>query len=56
MFKTYARPVGYVALLGTIVPPVLFMFGAIAIEPVKAIMLVACVAWFVAAPFWMKTE
>jgi hypothetical protein len=56
MIQNYARPIGYLALLGTIVPPLLFMFGAITIEPVKAIMLVSCIAWFAAAPFWMKAE
>ncbi len=56
MIKTIARPIGYLALLGTIVPPLLFMFGVVSLEPVKTIMLVACVAWFVAAPIWMKAE
>ena len=56
MIKSIARPVGYLSLLATIVPPMLYMFGVISLEPVKTILLVACIAWFVAAPFWMKAE
>ena len=44
--KMAATSVGLLALAGTIVPPAVFM----------TIMLVSTVAWFVAAPFWMKVE
>jgi hypothetical protein len=56
MIKTIARPIGYLSLLGTIVPPVLFMFHRMELAPMQAIMLVSCVAWFITAPLWMKTE
>jgi hypothetical protein len=56
MIKAVARPIGYLALLGTIVPPLLFMFHKIELTPMQGIMLVSCIAWFVAAPLWMKTE
>jgi hypothetical protein len=55
MIKTIARPIGYLALLGTIGPPLLFMFHKIELAPMQAIMLVSCIAWFVSAPLWIKT-
>ena len=54
--KSLARFVGLAALAGTILPPVGFMLGGISLAAVKSTMLVAAVAWFVAAPFWMKVE
>ena len=64
--KAAATSVGLLALAGTIVPPAVFMLQSIAagqagspalpLDTVKAIMLVSTVAWFVAAPFWMKVE
>lgn len=64
--KPVAKAVGLLALAGTIVPPAVFMIQsisagpggspALALDTVKAIMLVATIAWFAAAPFWMKVE
>lgn len=54
--KTIALPLGVLALLGTIVPPVLFMLQMIAESPMKNIMLLSCLVWFVTAPMWMKSE
>ena len=64
--KMAATSVGLLALAGTIVPPAVFMLQSVAagagsapalsLDTVKAIMLVSSVAWFVAAPFWMKVE
>jgi hypothetical protein len=54
--KSIVLPIGALALLGTIVPPVLFMLHMIAETPMKNIMLVSCLAWFVTAPMWMKSE
>ena len=64
--KTAAMWVGILALAGTIVPPALFMVQSIAggesgspslsLDMVKATMLVSTVAWFAAAPFWMKVD
>ncbi len=56
MIKKIARPIGYLALLGTILPPLLFMFHTIELAPMQGTMFVSCIAWFVAAPLWMKTE
>lgn len=49
-----ARIVAPLALVATILPPVLFLFQAMGAEAMKGTMLIAAVAWFAAAPFWMK--
>lgn len=49
-----AKTLGLLALAGTIVPPVLFLTKSLAIEPMKIIMLISMVVWFVTAPLWMK--
>lgn len=65
--KTIAMVVGILALAGTIVPAALFffeslwgpLFGAemtVSLTVVKTVMLVSAIAWFVAAPFWMKVN
>lgn len=52
--QTFAKTVGLLSLAATIVPPALFMFKVMPLEPMKIIMLVAAVCWFVTAPVWMK--
>lgn len=54
--RPVARLVGLAALAATIVPPALFMTGRMPETTMKAVMLAAAVAWFAAAPFWMKVE
>jgi len=54
--KSIALPIGALSLLGTILPPVLFLLNKIESDPMKNIMLVSCLAWFVTAPMWMKSE
>ena len=54
--RPVARLVGLAALAATIAPPALFMTGRMPEAPMKALMLIAAFAWFVAAPFWMKVE
>ena len=49
-----AKILGPAALAATIIPPVLFMLKVIGEEPMKLVLLIATVAWFVAAPFWLK--
>jgi hypothetical protein len=51
--KRAAQLVSVVALAGTILPPVLFFYGQMALAPMKEWMLVAAIAWFVATPLWM---
>jgi hypothetical protein len=56
MMKAIAKPIGLLSLVGTIVPPLLFMFQKLDLDPMKNIMLVSCVLWFITAPMWMKAE
>ena len=43
-------------MVGTIVPPVLFLLHRIGEDPMKHIMLASCLVWFLTAPLWMKSE
>lgn len=54
--KRIARGIGLAALAGTIVPPALFLAGTLGHVPMQRLMLIAAVAWFAAAPFWMDVE
>lgn len=54
--KILARCLATIALLGTIVPPLLFLLRQLAEGPMKATMLVAALLWFATAPFIMKTS
>ncbi len=44
------------ALAGTIIPSLGFLFGNLALEEVKLWMLVSTAVWFVSVPFWMGRE
>ena len=48
-----ARLVSWLALAGTIVPPLLFVKDQITLDQSKLWMLVATVVWFASAPLWM---
>jgi len=52
--KSIAKIIAPLSLVATIVPPFLFMIKAMEAGPMKLIMLIATVAWFVCAPFWLK--
>ena len=54
--KTAARLVSLVALVGTIVPPVLYFINRMDLDATKWWMLVATIAWFVATPIWMDRQ
>lgn len=51
-----AKVLGLLSLAGTIVPPVLFLTKTLALEPMKLIMLIAMIGWFITAPLWMKSD
>ena len=51
--KTTARLVSLAALVGTIVPPVLFFMGQMDLDATQRWMLAATIAWFAATPIWM---
>jgi hypothetical protein len=52
--NTLAKFLAPLALVATILPPLLFLFKALGDGPMKAIMLAATILWFTTAPFWMK--
>ena len=52
--KATAKLIGPLALVGTIVPPVLFAFRLLDPAPMKWSMFLAAVLWFTAAPFWLR--
>lgn len=52
--ETLARVLAPLALVATLVPPVLYLVQAMGEGTMKLVMLVATVVWFVFAPFWMK--
>lgn len=51
-----AQLVSWVALIGTILPAVLFFADRVTLDQTKLWMLIATIVWFVAAPFWMREE
>ncbi len=50
---TIARIVSALALVGTLLPPILALAGRLSVEGVRWWMTLATVAWFVATPLWM---
>ena len=44
-----ARVLSWLALAGTIVPPVLFLYDCVSLDQTKLWMLIATVVWFAAA-------
>mgnify|MGYP001150911864 CR=1 FL=1 len=52
--KHAARLVSLAALAATIVPPVMYFTGQMALAVAQGWMLAATVAWFVATPIWMN--
>ncbi len=52
--KAAAKILGPLALAATLIPPVLFAFKLIPEGAMKLTLLVAAVAWFAVAPFWLK--
>lgn len=52
--KPVAQFASAAALIGTILPAVLFITGRLDLDQVKAWMLTATVVWFVVTPLWME--
>lgn len=51
--RSLSKYLGLLALAGTIVPAVLFMFKLMPLEWMKIVMLAATLVWFVTAPLWI---
>ena len=54
--RAFARLISWLALAGTILPPLLFFVDRMDLDQTKLWMLVATVAWFAATPVWMDRE
>lgn len=52
--NTLSKIVAPLALVATLVPPLLFAFKIMGEGTMKAILLVATILWFTTARFWMK--
>jgi hypothetical protein len=48
------RVLSWLALTGTIVPPILFFYDRVTLDQTKLWMLIATVVWFAAAPMREK--
>jgi hypothetical protein len=54
--KTLLRAVSALALVGTILPPALYLGGRLDLDSTKLWMAVAALVWFCATPLWMEQE
>ena len=54
--KTASRILGFTALVGTLVPPLLFFLGMMGDTAMKTTLLACCLVWFATAPVWMKAD
>ena len=54
--RTLLQCVSWCMLLGTIIPPLLFLLGTLPLDQCQGIMLIATLIWFVVTPFWMGRE
>jgi len=52
--NAFAKPLGLLALAATFLAPLLTAFGVLGDGTMKATLLIATIAWFVAAPAWLK--
>jgi hypothetical protein len=52
--KRIAQILSTVALVATILPPLLFFGDKMDLPTVKSILLAAAVLWLAATPFWME--
>jgi len=52
--KSAPKIISVLSLAATLIAPLLFAFKMLGEDPMKAILLLSTVAWFSAAPFWMK--
>lgn len=48
-----ACAVSWLALLGVIVPAILYLQGSLSLASVQTVMLISSVAWFGTVPLWL---
>jgi len=54
--KTIFFSISLAALAGTLVPAFLLLSGAIDLRQTQQSMILSTIAWFIAAPFWLKQK
>jgi len=54
--KRVAQGVSLAALVGSILPPILFFTGGMDLDSMKRWMLIAAIGWFAATPIWMDRK
>lgn len=54
--KKLARVISLLALLATLLPPLLFFTDQLSLDGTKAWMLGAMLVWFLSTPFWMRIK
>ena len=47
------QTISWLALAATAVAPALFLAGQLSLPQTRLVMLLATIAWFATAPFWM---
>jgi hypothetical protein len=52
--KRIAQLLSFLALVGTLLAPLLFFADAVSLAAMQRWLLVAAILWFVATPFWME--
>jgi hypothetical protein len=52
--ENLARVLAPLALMATLVAPLMYFAGKLPEAPMKHILLAATIAWFAAAPRWLK--
>jgi hypothetical protein len=56
MPRVALQVVSWIALIGTILPSVLFLTDRMSLDASKGWLLGATIAWFIATPLWMGRE
>ena len=56
MIRLPAQILSWTAIVGTILPPLLYLGGRMTLPTCQTVMLVATVVWFAVTPFWMGRE
>lgn len=51
--RRLVQTISWIAIIGTILPSVLYLFDVVSLPACKWSMLIATVVWFVATPLWM---
>jgi hypothetical protein len=54
--RTIAQIISWLALVGSILPALLFYVDRMGLPEVKLWMLVSTAVWFVATPLWMERK